>query len=488
MRKYYKCTFLTDVVLTSNSATEGVHEPLQYIPGAKFMGIVASKLYQEWFETGNKQAVLDTFHNGNICFGDAHLMHKGKRTLKVPLSWYKPKIKGTEIFLHHKLVDSEALSKIIDEGIQLKQQRDYYIEPKSKSWLKPESTFSIKSAFDQEEKRSDEGKMFGYYGIKKGTQWCFYVEYDISDKDYIVAIESNFVGIRKLGRSKSAQYGQVSIEVHTDYVQESFEIGETESYQKNHVLYAESNLCFFDEKTGMPTYQPDIKQLGFISGKIDWEKSQIRTRQYQNWNTKRHNRDADRLIIDKGSVFYLKNAKPDIEKLKKGIGNFLSEGFGKVILNPDFLISQGVSLDYTLKEKNPDTQINDNLNSAYTTDKEKDDLLINMIQQAENLTNNDSRINSEVNDFVKKINSKSTDILPSQWGQLRTYAKYTQDSETLNNLLFDPESGFMYHGQSESKWRGIRDAIKKKLKSIDDSLQADFLVQLSSQMAKSKID
>lgn len=39
----FKCILQTDVVITSNAATEGFYKSLDYIPGSKFLGIVAGE-------------------------------------------------------------------------------------------------------------------------------------------------------------------------------------------------------------------------------------------------------------------------------------------------------------------------------------------------------------------------------------------------------------------------------------------------------------
>ena len=60
----FECELLSQVVLISVSATEGYHKSLDYIPGSKFLGIVARKLYNT--EERNGQQLLDLFHNGTV--------------------------------------------------------------------------------------------------------------------------------------------------------------------------------------------------------------------------------------------------------------------------------------------------------------------------------------------------------------------------------------------------------------------------------------
>jgi hypothetical protein len=79
----YKCTLLSDVILTSMANTEGYKESLNYISGTKFMGIIAKK-----YNNYTSQKKIDIFHNGIVHFGDAQPMIDEKETtFKVPFSW-----------------------------------------------------------------------------------------------------------------------------------------------------------------------------------------------------------------------------------------------------------------------------------------------------------------------------------------------------------------------------------------------------------------
>ena len=66
----YSATLLSDIIITSNASTEGYSESLDYIPGSKFLGIVAGKLYDEQ----NINKTLDLFHNGVVKYSDANFI------------------------------------------------------------------------------------------------------------------------------------------------------------------------------------------------------------------------------------------------------------------------------------------------------------------------------------------------------------------------------------------------------------------------------
>ena len=468
----YNCKLLTNIVLSSKAASEGSSAPLDYIPGSKFLGIVA-----EIYDEQNPQKTLDIFHNGTIRFGDAHLSFEQERSLKVPTSWYH--IKGqdltNDIYLHHKLCGTKKLEEFIEKGTQLKQARQGYFTRNNKL-LSVKNSFSIKTAYNREKKRSAESQMFGYFALKAGTNWIFHIEYD--NEQYIDEIEQHLSGKKRIGRSRSAQYGLVDItkigEVPTK--NEKIPAGEI-------CIYAESNLCFYD-KDGKNTLQPTIEDLNLPKGsEILWDKSQIRTRNYQTWNRKRYNRDADRQIIVKGSVLVVETkTEIDTAIFEKGIGSHLSEGFGKVLINPDFLVSENKKLDLILEKV-------ENISEeyfAYTEKGENDDLLISYLQKQEELKNSEFNIDKKVNEFVKNNKSRYSDISASQWGQIRKYAKYSANTEVLMDLLFNKDIGFLYHRQSENLWRKNerREKLEDAVDAITDDFKFEFITKLASIMAK----
>ena len=330
MKRYlFKCTLLTDAVITSMAATEGYKESLDYIPGSKFLGIAAGKLYNE----DQASATLDIFHNGIVKFGDALPYSNENSFLKVPFSWFYEKGSSLfdKIYLHHNL-PSEGFK-------QLKQARKGYFLPQTREFFTVVQDFSLKSAFDREKRKSEDGKMFGYFSLQAGTEWVFTIE-DSSGK-YAEEIKNVIIGKHRIGRSRSAEYGLVEIEfIREEPKQKDGDIeGEI-------ILYAKSNLCFIDDLSGSYTAQPTAQQLtGSDAAEILWDKCHVRTRNYKTWNRKRSNRDADRVIIEAGSVFVLKSTeKISTDFMISGIGSHQNEGFGEVLLNPDFLTFSDLSL------------------------------------------------------------------------------------------------------------------------------------------------
>jgi hypothetical protein len=480
-RLHFTCTLLTDVVLSSHAATEGFHESLNYIPGAKFLGIAARKLYN----MQNEQQTLDVFHNGCVRFGDAHPMSESdETTFKVPYSWQYVKGKSLEdeIFLHHRL-DKGIRMRLVSSGTQLKQaQKGYFaISSGNGHLIETKQKFSIKSAYDGATYRAKDQKMYGYFALAKGSQWQFEVATD--DDRYSDVLKSTLTGKHRMGRSSSAEYGLVEIKLLpiNNMPHEAKNVSAGKAY-----IYAVSNLCFYDD-AGSTTCQPDpIKHLLLPQGsKILWPESQIRTRRYMTWNRHRSNRDADRLIIEKGSVIAVNlSSELNTSVLNRGIGAHRSEGFGLVLVNPSFLNSSNEKLDVKLQKAKMEHagEIQVAVEAA-----DEDRLVLQYLEQRMNETDVELQIDAKVNDFLARYRSKFSGISSSQWGQVRNVAKNENRHHSLHDLLFHDDFGICMGGQSESQWRSCRNLLKQFIfdeSELTDEELATLTMKIASEMAK----
>lgn len=475
MKKYqYKCKLLTDVIITSMAATEGYKESLDYIPGSKFLGIVAGKLYDE----ADQQRTLDIFHNGKISFGDATLMIEDEIFEKVPFSWFHEKGKGLtdSIFIHHLIKEAE-LKNSNGESIQLKQARNGYFSITQEKFAIIEQEFSLKSAHDRESRKSKDGQMFGYFSLKSGSTWTFYVN-DTEGK-YADEIKDSLVGKHRIGRSRSAEYGLVEISL----MRECPAPNEAE-FKNEVVIYAKSNLCFYSELYGQSTALPTAKQLvGSEDATILWEKSQVQSRNYRTWNRFRSNKDSDRIIIERGSVFVVRLGSPvNSGFFSNGIGSYKNEGFGSVAVNPPFLQSENSKLSYTL------TKTDLNYLKSYAIDNGiNDQEILDSLSGRKKRKDFDYHIDQKVNAFIRNHHKAFEGITKSQWGTLRNFGKNVRSKNAFETLVFDSSFGFLYKGQSENEWRtkDRRGILKRQLDALNGGSEyLSFVVKLSNLMSK----
>ena len=324
----FNVEFLSDIILQASSNNEGNISNLDFIPGSNFLGM-AARNYNKFEDAFN------VFHTSSIRFGEANILKDEKCTYKMPLSYFHEKLDEKEVYNHHHI---QNFSKFT----QLKQMRNSYIT-KDKEVINLSYSYSQKSAYDSTTRRSKDSKMFGYESLSKGTRWQFTLKYDdnISKHD-LDLVKSSLLGVKRLGKSKSSQYGQVKITL----------AGKLENIEKDNlkdelVLYANSRIALIDNE-GNATY--DLKYLcsGLVDENILYAKSQIRTSLFTPYNGARQTKDYERLVINKGSVIILKNiTQSQINKIKDGVGAYLNEGFGEILINPVFLEDKD---EFTIKK------------------------------------------------------------------------------------------------------------------------------------------
>ena len=491
----YSCTLCKYDILNVKSATEGNNQTLDFIPGNNFLGIVAGELYSLL----KPEESLIIFHSGKVRFGDAHPEIDGKRALRVPASMYYPKLKKpSDVCYIHHVYDREKDTEDSGEPQQLKQCRaGFYIF--EKDWVKEvevKKSFAIKSAYNRELRRSKDEAMFGYESLDKGMTFLFEIAAD-EDVDTILMdkIHEAICGEKRIGRSRTAQFGLVFIEPSSYIDKVNYPVTSDSVY-----IYADSRLIFLDNN-GLPTFQPTIKDFGLDAGTINWKKSQIRTFQYAPWNFKRRASDADRCGIEKGSVIAIEQMQG---ALKPYVGSYQNEGFGKIIVNPDFL------------ETDPQT----NGESKFKFEKKTTPVFTNEAVEFENVQNNPlflylnsqirkNRLNLEiyemVNTFVKNHKEKfisDSKAFASQWGTIRNIAMTHKSLGDLKWELFDKTitrkvknneeqekqipAAYLTHGVAKDKWdeRGRFKVFKEFFEKLTDENAQWALINLSAEMAK----
>ncbi len=387
----FQVEFLSDIVLPASSNTEGNIEQLDFIPGSNFLGMVARSY-------GEFENAFDVFHSGAARFGDARPLVDGQASYKMPLSFFHEKLDDSKMVNHHLITN-------FSEYKQLKQKRKGYITEDLKAFSL-HYNYAQKSAYDKENRRSKESAMYGYQSISEGTLWLFSVKCEESiSSDVATQIENLLLGNRRLGKSKSAQYGRVNITKS----QKLKEVN-CKDTKSQIILYAKSRLALVDEE-GMPTY--DLKYLteGLTDENIVWEKSQIKTSTFTPYNAAMQTKAYERVVINSGSVIVLQNlSEAQMKSLKKSVGVYLSEGFGEVLINPEFLDIEDKFSFVSEKVKNDDTPKKEVISSV----------LGNFLANKNNKKIEQIEIAKEVSDFISKNRKLYNKINNSQWGTIRS--------------------------------------------------------------------
>ncbi|MGL5563365.1 MAG: hypothetical protein ACRDCN_12205 [Tannerellaceae bacterium] len=487
MKKQYKVTLLTDVIINQKAATEGTQSTLDFIPGNSFLGIVAS-IYNEL----NDVDQITVFHSGKIKFGDAHPCHilpNGSitRSIRIPSTMYYPKLKNVreECYIHHFYNRDKD-----DQKQQLKQCRNgfYTVENNTLCEVQLDKNFVIKSAYDRQKRRSKDEMMYGYQSIEKGATFSFEIDFESSIESTLIdKINKAILGRKRIGRSSTAQYGLVTIEPTTyTTIPSTSSLCEIEG-EKYCTIYAESRLIFLDQY-GLCTLTPTAKDLGIPNGTIDWNKSQVRSFQYAPWNNCRQARDTDRCGIEKGSVFIVKtNALPS--NLPAHIGVYKNEGFGSIIYNPAFLAATPSTNGLALFKITDRTHCNVvDLNVASQASTSFDSLLLNKLRDCKQDELDLQYQYRIVDEFISNnISRYRKDIKASQWGTIRAIAMQANSKQELHDALFKDKKGYLVHGIAKESW-----AEKGRVKTLEtfileiknEKLACSTIINLAAEMAK----
>jgi CRISPR/Cas system CSM-associated protein Csm3 (group 7 of RAMP superfamily) len=427
----FKCTITEPLVLVKKAKTGQNIESLDYIPGNTFRGIVAGTI-----ANSNNNEFNDIIFNNTVQFGDAHLLINGKRSYKTPFSFFYDKSSEDKtLYNFHFLKEEDWIDK------KLKAQKKGYLVEKDGKFIIEKINYGnrIKSSRNYANRSSEDGGMFSYHYLKKGQEFEF--EVNSSNKNYLTKIITILDDKTKyFGKSKSAEFGGAII---IRYLGEKEK--ERSQTKKGKYLYAESNLCFLNEY-GEFTATPSIEQLtGTVEQltdktdskiKIDWENSQVKFRTFAPYNFHRKNYDFERLIIEKGSVFvFSQDVEFNTDFLNKGLGCFKTEGYGKVLVNPDFLNKKEVPLNK--KEKEDIAEEKDKFKKIKVTGEG----VVKILKERYNTTMNELQIEDSVNNTLtfKQQNS-------SQWARVFNATTRAKDVTTLKHFLWNERKAS--HNQS----------------------------------------
>jgi len=432
-KEYFKVEFLSDIVLQATSNNEGKIEQLDFIAGSNFLGIVA-KDYNKF------DNAFDIFHSGKVRFSDATILVDDKSTYKIPLSFFHEKLDKSTIYNHHLIKDFSKFN-------QLKQKRKNYIT-KDLEEIEVEYRYSQKSGYDKERRRSKDSAMYGYKAITKGATWQFCISYDESID--IKQIKSSLLGKKRLGKSRSAEYGLV--EISSAQVRDDIALKEFGEYD---YLYLKSRVALFDENN-IPTL--DVK---YIAKDLDvvYEKTQIKTSTFTPFNRARKTKDYERAVINAGSVVVVKKlSSTQKESILNGVGGYLNEGFGEIVINPAFLFENG----FKFKKASKSTQLK-TLKSNSST--------VNFLKQRKEYEEELAKMLKKLEDNINQMSNIFRGITKSQWGRIRAI---------LNSSVKNYKDTIMeYVSSGVKKWDSNQ--IKELDKLLENSKEYVLLAVLRLQ-------
>ena len=340
---FFRVTLLDDAVLPSRSGTVGHNESLDYLPGAVLHGIAANRWYRKHQDTKDRELTgWQLFHSGEVCFSDALPLWEDKPGFPVPLSFHQPKANGSQSGDGSSKEGETAVYNLCaavpasnDGGIQLKQLRARHVTEEG-VLLKKRASLRMKTAINPLTRRAAESQLFAYHVLNAGQSFMFAVTCfgDIA-QDQIKELVALIQGRARIGRSRTAEYGEVEIEAL-----ESGEGWNPHSAPSQDGLlrfWLLSDLALVNEY-GAPTLDPKPSHLGISEGlSFVPERSFLRSRRYSPFNAKRQCRDPERLVICRGSVLCYEGPAANNPTGIRFVGTHREQGLGRIACAPQML-------------------------------------------------------------------------------------------------------------------------------------------------------
>ena len=446
---YAILTLKDDTILTSTNKSTEVAPSLSHIPGRQILGCVASRLYAG----ANAESRWGIFHGGAVRFFDAvPCIVSGEqieRGFMSPLSYHHEK--GCRGSVGGRLTDK--VYNLFEEyrGTQFKQLRGQYI---TKNGVEVAVHKRSSMRVSLENGRAKDGLLFGYHAVSRGT--TFLAKIEVQEAGYRQGILTALGTEIRIGRSKTAEYGRVRVEVVNIPDQPvAYQDGTSQEIS----FYCASDVAL-SNSFGMPSVA--LKDFATAVGGVECvlEKTFVRTRTYSPFHGFRCRPDGERQVIVRGSVIVVRFASSQDrealrKKLKTGVGLHSHEGLGEVWVDPVFLrdahpFAQNVPQDTSVGSTGPKKAdfagapvelawLQGQYDQAY--------LELDVLKRAKNW-----RTTLEGEFGAKSLKR----ITPSQWGQIRAYAKSFPDRQTLlkhltgldaTNATVQEDVGFLFSGQ-----------------------------------------
>lgn len=438
------------LVLRTQSGSETRSDVVDYISGAKLLGLLAKECYTT-LKGKDQDTLYQLFHSGNVRYGNAYPVNENTLGMPVPFSLYKEKNDAEETILTFSPVTHKK-----------KQQKAGYITTSdgNVSLFTLPMGERLKSARDPdlEKRRSKDESMYLYSYLERGIVFQSTItvkEPKGSIREAILKLQ----GQHYIGTSKG-EFGRIEIKISEPTVNPILVL--EKDFQLK--VYAVSDLIFLN-KVGSYTTTLTPEMFGIENAELDLKASHIRFKQFNTYNSKRRTPDADRLAIAKGSILVFKSTDEGQEiemtarTIKDGVGVHKTEGFGQILVNPSFLDSETiVENDYKVVD----------LSSTVVTEFGK-----LLAKKHENVVK-DHDTYDETLDFIEKHKTVFKNTSQSQWGTIRHYILQAIASETPKATLIkllDSKTGYLRQ-KANANWN------VKQVALIEDLLEQENCIEL----------
>jgi CRISPR-associated protein Csx10 len=327
-----------------------------YIPGSMIRGAIIGRYMKEYHLSDldlNNDVVKRLFFDNNTCYLNGYLLsqkkNQEKRTLPVPLSWFKDK--------DSQLSDNSSQITVYDFSIDEEEKPEipksvgesFWTEEGGVTFYKEKRRINIHNRRDRKKGRSsqEEGEIFCYDAIDTGQVFQAVILCDEADADFLKNLLQKSADIW-LGGSQSAGYGHTKIsDVNCHDTWNEINIPATERINRECLtITLLSDLILRDEwgqyavippSKQHQTPAPLTKKLEKVLGTLKPQRSFAGNNLVGGFNRKWGLPLPQVPVLKAGSVFVFEKISITSEQIQQlenlGIGERRVEGFGRVAVN-----------------------------------------------------------------------------------------------------------------------------------------------------------
>lgn len=437
-----KLEALQPLVITDGTTEGQTHKTLEYIPGNMLLGALASawKRNNPNVTPDDSDVFNDLFLNSKVKWGHAFPLAGDEQTVPVPLCYQKlknygglPSVGSKNANNSHvlnlssiELNSDTTLKKLIqkdkkewnlsdDEAIKLKKLDLGFMTQEKKCQPNILQTWNMHVAIGKGRTAAD-GQLFGFSALGKGSKFISEIYCDDACEQSLKALLNSISNLH-IGHSRSAGYGKVSAKVLSC---------EDSASQK-----VESNTAKLFLLSGYISNRSWELPLNNLEKELQkyFENAKISKRYclYDNlngfnslWSLPRKARQ----MLVQGSVIEI-NFDKIFSQLPKAIGGSTNEGYGRILVNPEFLNDPFVDTE-DIDEKVVKPEVASNFVHSNVLNLLKTRAIYRIAREnAQSFTSN-----NKIRDFIQS-QQNSSKISANQRGNLRNMISSVHQDDWL---------------------------------------------------------
>jgi CRISPR-associated protein Csx10 len=378
-------------------------DSLEYIPGSVLRGICVSRYLEQTRQNpGVGQTLREAFFDSDLCFLRAYpeAQNNLDRSLPTPLSWRMEKDSQRSLVnlsIEDQPYEDTTLEKIGPRFCHLYQEQNHV----KALFITPEDWFTLHI-------QRKESMMFRYHSLNAGQKMIGY--FVSNSRPLLNAVNElfQFPEVMYIGRSSGSEYGRVELSLVGVPIESWQESDFSEPNEKFITLTCLSDVILRDVNSG--AFTTNLRAAG--NDPIREFKSQTLVGGY---NRLVNLPLPQAYAIRAGSVFIFENSPGVRDQLEEwqeiGLGERLSEGFGRVIV--DWNSEESITRDFASYQGRPmDSRVQFPLAGSSEAGKVAERMLQNIITeriqtkltQAVNNTNIGGSIsNAQLNRLISEL-------------------------------------------------------------------------------------